>query len=330
MQRLRSRLPGGAISLAGRAVRRLPGATTPLVLLYHSVAAVDVDPWGLAVTPGHFADQMRWLKHNARVVPASEMDVGDPGQVVITFDDGYANNLHAARVLEGLGLPATFFIASGWIGTPNEFWWDILERLVFSSRQTICDVVLNGDPVTIDLSTPGARMETYVRLHRLLRPLPPSRCTRELGVLADRLEGNPAHVRDSHRVLTQEELVELAMIPGMEIGGHTVTHPCLADHDEVVQAQEVRDAKAHLEHMVRTTIDSFSYPYGIKGTFSTATEKLVASAGYRRAFVVGRGPTMRANPFRIPRRSVLDWNERDFAEWIVERRNYSAVSLNPT
>ena len=51
--------------------------------------------------------------------------------MAITFDDGYADNLQvAAPLLAERGLPATFFIVSGTIGSGREFWWDELEGLL--------------------------------------------------------------------------------------------------------------------------------------------------------------------------------------------------------
>jgi peptidoglycan/xylan/chitin deacetylase (PgdA/CDA1 family) len=47
------------------------------------------------------------------------------GTLSITFDDGYRDNFdNAAPILERLGLPATFFVATGFIGTDEVAWWD--------------------------------------------------------------------------------------------------------------------------------------------------------------------------------------------------------------
>lgn len=65
------------------------------------------------------------------VVPFDELiddlEMGRPiaGKLVITFDDGYRDNYTtAAPILRDLGLPATFFIATGFIGSDKVPWWD--------------------------------------------------------------------------------------------------------------------------------------------------------------------------------------------------------------
>ena len=46
-------------------------------------------------------------------------------ELVITFDDGYRDNYeHAAPVLRAMGLPATFFVVSEFIGSDIVPWWD--------------------------------------------------------------------------------------------------------------------------------------------------------------------------------------------------------------
>jgi peptidoglycan/xylan/chitin deacetylase (PgdA/CDA1 family) len=101
------------------------------ILNYHNVAHA---PSGAAlpklyVAPEEFARQMRWLKRlGLRGVSLSEglwhLERARTRRVVVlTFDDGYADNLqYAAPILRELGFGATCFIVSGCVGTYNT--WD--------------------------------------------------------------------------------------------------------------------------------------------------------------------------------------------------------------
>ena len=89
------------------------------ILMYHRVDQLPGYDQ-LTVTPQVFSRQMTWLARRRRVVSLSqaldELERGDVrrGTVVITFDDGYLDNLqHALPVLTEHGLPATVFVTTG-------------------------------------------------------------------------------------------------------------------------------------------------------------------------------------------------------------------------
>ena len=113
---------------ARRIERRLPGRAA--VLAYHRVAPVDVDPWELAVTPAHFAEQLAVLRDRGTVRRLDELLADSVttrvrtarAQFAVTFDDGYVDNLDAALpMLEAHDAPATVFIAPGLLGR-SSYW----------------------------------------------------------------------------------------------------------------------------------------------------------------------------------------------------------------
>lgn len=86
---------------------------------------------GLTCTPEKFADFCAFFSKYFRVVPFADqvqgcmqgIDMG--GTLSITFDDGYLDNFEvAAPILRKYKLPATFFIATGFIGTQCVPAWD--------------------------------------------------------------------------------------------------------------------------------------------------------------------------------------------------------------
>ena len=76
---------------------------TALILIYHRVADLERDPQLLAVGPANFEAQMEILARKYPVIPLEDLIAGlnrravPDGAVVVTFDDGYADNLTTAE-----------------------------------------------------------------------------------------------------------------------------------------------------------------------------------------------------------------------------------------
>jgi peptidoglycan/xylan/chitin deacetylase (PgdA/CDA1 family) len=103
----------------------------PVVLMYHSIAPYDDDPYRVTVRPQRFEQQMRWLDtHGLRGVSMATLFAArqrgcDAGLVGLTFDDGYHDLLEYARpILQAHGFGATAFVIAGRMGGDNA--WDAL------------------------------------------------------------------------------------------------------------------------------------------------------------------------------------------------------------
>ena len=150
------------IGLLRRVVRAWPPARRPIVLMYHRVAPAEYDPWDSAVSPVRFDEQLAGLRRERELFPLPEFgSLLARGRLparaaAITFDDGYAcNALVAAPILRAHGLPATFFLTTGAIGTDREFWWDELARLVVETQAPVqASVVVRGRHFGVDLAAP--------------------------------------------------------------------------------------------------------------------------------------------------------------------------------
>jgi peptidoglycan/xylan/chitin deacetylase (PgdA/CDA1 family) len=112
-----------------------PKAIVP-VLLYHRIAPPAGDSY--AVSPAAFAAHLQAILASGRTsLTISELaDVlegrgsGDQEYVAVTFDDGYAETLAAVESLVGLGLKATVYVTTGWIGTPGMLTTEQVEELM--------------------------------------------------------------------------------------------------------------------------------------------------------------------------------------------------------
>jgi peptidoglycan/xylan/chitin deacetylase (PgdA/CDA1 family) len=307
-----------------------------LILMYHRVAETPSDPWGLCVTPEHFAEQLDVLRTAS--VPttlqqlADALDAGAPRDrsVVVTFDDGYADNLHTAKpLLQHQNIPATFCITTGYLGSGRGFWWDELEQLLFRSGRLPPTLSLRLDGTTREWAleqdaeyseaerhrhrhwrtsepAPTRRHALYLSLWRLLQPMPESQ-RREVFAQLTAWAGEPPATR---LLLSPEEVTELAEGDLVEIGSHTVTHPVLSALPVEQQRDEVFRSKSALEGLVGIEVRSFSYPYGMR---SEVTAALVREAGYATACsTVERPVTQESDRLSLPRVQVQNWSGEDF------------------
>lgn len=97
------------------------------ILMYHMISSGGYSEGGAhRLSPKRFMKQMQYLKNN-RYTPITLGDVYryysksltalPQKPVVITFDDGYADNYeNAFPILQDFGFPATVFIVTGYVG----------------------------------------------------------------------------------------------------------------------------------------------------------------------------------------------------------------------
>lgn len=98
------------------------GQHGPIMLMYHSVMAGNGSPvWPWAVSMQRFQSQLDLLEAGGWATPTMAELVATPEKwqgrtVVITFDDGYVDNLSVCEELQKRGMRATWFIVTGSIG----------------------------------------------------------------------------------------------------------------------------------------------------------------------------------------------------------------------
>lgn len=141
------RLLLAAALLSVAPAQTFPQRVLPPILMYHRIdPAIPRDPVGrdLTVTPAAFAEQLRVLRAH-RVQAISMADLASRLKkrasldrvVVLTFDDGYADQiLYALPLLRRYDARATFYIVTGTVGTPGHLTWRDLRRLI-SARMDI-------------------------------------------------------------------------------------------------------------------------------------------------------------------------------------------------
>lgn len=103
-------------------IHRNAGQHGPVILMYHSVLPGRAKPaWPWAVSFQQFRDQLDFLSTEGYATPTMNELVTTPQRwagrtAVITFDDGYVDNLAACEELQKHGMRATWFVVTGSIG----------------------------------------------------------------------------------------------------------------------------------------------------------------------------------------------------------------------
>lgn len=303
-----SRLTESFLRTAGDAIGRATRRDRLCVVNYHRI--LDAPDPMLASEPdiATFRWQMRLLARCFNVLPLhaalAALDAGTlpPRAVAITFDDGY-RSVHdlALPVLQELGLPATVFVTSGYIGKGN-MWNDrIIEAVqrLPAGHLDLSDMGLGA----YSLGSLAQRKATLGELTEASKYLPPD--TR-MG-LTERLEALVGEGLAHGLMLTPEMVINLDR-SGIEIGAHTISHPILTSLDDASAALEISVGKQELEDIIGKPVRLFAYPNGKVGKdFDDRHVAMVRGAGFDAAFTTAVGAITRGQDrFQLPRSRPWD------------------------
>jgi peptidoglycan/xylan/chitin deacetylase (PgdA/CDA1 family) len=303
--------------------RRAAGREAPLVLLYHRVAHGG-DRLGMRVAPDHFAAQLDVLRATRPIVSLEAVAGGQapPGAVAVTFDDGYADNLHAALpALRAARVPATLFATTGHIASGAAFWWDELDRLLHGAPACAAPILtleLTGQRRSYAVAAGPQRRAARALLHAWLQPLDPGLIAGALQAVAA-WAGEDAAARPPRadsRPMSVDELRRVARAPGLSVGAHTRRHPSLRHADPATQEAEIAGSRDDLAAWLGSAPTAFSYPFGVPGAdVDAAVARRVRAAGFTCA-VVNASCAPRGDRFQIARRMAPDLGGEAFAVWL--------------
>jgi peptidoglycan/xylan/chitin deacetylase (PgdA/CDA1 family) len=289
-----------------------------IVLLYHRVTTLTPDPEMLAVAPDNFRAQMEILKETVPLVRFEDdwSKVTKPA-VAITFDDGYADNiLEALPILEEVGVPATFFVSTGTIGTSQEFWWHELEHIILEKQNLPPSFTLEDGKFGRTWATriESERQEFYLGIIQLMTNADVAHRDDWLAQLRRWTRTEVVSI-EANRAMTIEELRLLATSPWVTIGAHTVTHTQLSSIPPDSQREEIVESKKQLETWLGREMTTFSYPFGKRCHYTNESVKLCRDAGFTKAAANFPGQAHRwTDPYQIPRHLVRNWPVETFAE----------------
>lgn len=150
------------------------------MLCYHAVS--ESWPADLSVTPDSLESQVEsLLRRGYRGVTFSEAASGGTGRrVAVTFDDAYVSVYeHALPILERLGVPATLFVPTAYVGRSEPMSWPGIDHWTGGPHEL--ELTCLGVPELVELEARGWEIGAHTHTHPYLTRL-------SAGELADELE----------------------------------------------------------------------------------------------------------------------------------------------
>jgi peptidoglycan/xylan/chitin deacetylase (PgdA/CDA1 family) len=283
-------------------------------LIFHRVFS-EPDPLQPGeVTCDDFERILLWVKRQFNVISMSDAVAGlksgklPARPLVITFDDGYADNHDlAAPILRRVGLPATFFVAAGYLDGGRMF------------NDTIAAAVAGCAMQELDLAELGLGRYSLVALAERRRAL--SRLLEQAKVLpvdqrtevAESICRRAGVAPPAGLMMTSAQVAALKD-DGFEIGGHTFMHPILARLAVAEARDEIQRGRRRLEEITGSVVRYFAYPNGRPGEdFNAQTVSLVRELKFEAAFTTTPGvATAKSDLFQLPRFTPWDRSQLKF------------------
>jgi peptidoglycan/xylan/chitin deacetylase (PgdA/CDA1 family) len=302
------------------------GAGAPMILMYHGVTASGSHGLqnceGMHVPSELFKKQLRFLGKYRSVIGLGDMVEsirrGDDirNTVALTFDDGYENNYTvAASILSAFRMPATFFLATGYIGGNRWMWTDRVEHTLDHTERN--KVTISGMPGIISLGTLTEKKLALSRIKGNLKQQTREYCESYARELEDDLGVKEREPFGDYRFMNWQHVKALSNA-GFEVGAHTVNHPILSRISRVDALREILDSRDRIRAEIDKCSAVFCYPNG-KSTDYSAEIAAICQIHFRAALSTNRGPVRQAELYELNRIGISAYTTPARLAWSLVR-----------
>ncbi len=280
----RARIPAAFLSLASQ-----PGRV--LVLAYHRVIEVGdessfpYDPELVSASPEDFAWQMEFVSRHfepitfRRLLELGERGIRPPRRaLIVTFDDGHLDNYEVAfPILKALGMPATIFLSTGYIGGRGAFWFDRVAHLLFRAPSGPLEIAEIGfGAILHDVPSRRAAAESLLRI---LKAVQDRLRLQALERLEELVPAGAGSNEGGSSAMGWDQVREMQR-SGIEFGSHSVSHPVLSNLEDDALHRELSESRRAIEEQTGAECTVFAYPVG-SGAFDPRVIAATRRAGYK-------------------------------------------------
>lgn len=311
-----------------------------IVLMYHRISGEKYDPYKISVSLDNFISHIRALKERFDVINVLDIPFYKPRRkkfVAITFDDGYKDNLKAFEILEKEKVPATLFMVTGHLFSPDsqnalrKIFWE--ERLKNIFSMNFKELTLNIDEQEVKFLIEDSPRPEFLNVHIFRSGFSSGRYNIKKSIAFSYIYTRLKYMNHKKReeillsienqlcvnncslpeILEEKDIAKISSA-GFLIGAHTEDHEVLSILNLQEQENQILASKFKLEKILGKKVGIFAYPFGLAEDFSSDTLNIVKSCGFSLAFsgVNGAIIPFMVNRYAVPRFSVMNWNKQIF------------------
>lgn len=257
-----------------------------LLLTYHRVMPeAQFNPLHTIIPYKVFVSQIEQLAKrfpvislNSAVRQCREGQIRAKAQIVLSFDDGYADNYEFVfAFLKQKGLPGVFFVPTDYMGGSKPLWdWELM--LLLNKHNGITSVPSGTGEI---LRLPHEAMRTYsLRVFRELKSMDPYVRQESMRALKEKLSDTSFACPAEDRFLSWPQLKEMSDA-GMEVGSHAISHSSLARMPFEAAEKEISLSKESIESRLHKPCLHFAFPFGSQTDYNDVLVRSVKKAGYQ-------------------------------------------------
>lgn len=290
----------------------LTGKNGAIILMYHSIINSKNDNFidqTYAMNVDDFERQMKFLFKHRYVISMDELsqkltegETPKRGTVVITFDDGYLDNYElAAPILKKYNLPATIYLATGYVSRSEPQWIDQLYCIFRTRTHHNLSLKEKGTCKYFDLRK---KCELH-RAHSVIVSQLIESDQEERVFLLSHIRNELKPSNEMPRItLNWDEIKKMIEeYPNIEIGAHTNEHISLTTMDQDLIIEDITTCKREIESQLGYSPRHFTYPYGRS---NPEVRSIVEFMGFKSAAVTDPAYLIdkNSNLFLLPRLNV--------------------------
>lgn len=269
------------------------------ILRYHAVVDAEDNYYaspGICLSVEDFERHVAYFSRRYRVVSMEDIvnslltgKALPRNAVAFTFDDGYADNFRAARILKRYGATGMFYLTTDCLDRKEPLWLFEVNFLIGQARQRQLELKWDDQVLLLHLDSIERREDTKRQVIRIIKSN--GRRVREQirAQLRSQLRVDECQRAAEAVMLTWQQVHEM-IADRMEVGGHTLSHLNLPNAAEDDARHEIAGCRQVLEERVGHAVRHFSVPNsGPYPYYNDRVKRLVKNAGFVSAVTSAHG-----------------------------------------